>query len=607
MAAIRILTAELSLPADLLLPVERDEQLIRAGQWSLRLSDGRLDDLRYGSTLILRGIRFVVRDRDWGTLPTTRTTAVAATGGLLIEGESSDGAARVHWTLRVGVEESALTVALEAVAASSFLRNRLGLIVLHAPEVAGTPFEARHSDGSVESLAFPGRISPHQPARDLAGLSFRAGDVPVDLVFEGDVFEMEDQRNWTDASFKTYSTPLDLPFPVQVDAGDTVRQSVRVSCAAAPRPVEQRDPAPESAAVVVVEVGGESHPLPEIRTSASTAPGAHPPGYRSGLGLIVEADPRGAGWRRALRRAVEDAPGAIDLRIVATDPGDVDAVLAELGDAPLARLGAFAAVGHRSEPDLLARARRAAEERGIGLVGGVRSHFTELNRGAEALADVDAPLAFSLTPFMHDSSGHQLVESLGVQRTVVRDASVIAAGRRLHLGPVTLGPRMNAVSTSPFDPGDADIDRFGHGPELLPGATDERQSSPALAAWVVGSLDALAQDGVDSLAYFEQWGPRGIAGPDGPTPAGRVLDWAAELTGAPRLAVHAPGLHALGAAVGGGAVLLLGNLGGEAVEVAVDGVVEWRRADGGGAEGGALRLAPGDAVRVVLAGQPSSV
>ncbi|MWV59719.1 hypothetical protein [Rathayibacter sp. VKM Ac-2754] len=608
MVAIRILPTEPALPVDLLLPVERDEQLIRAGEWSFRLSDGRLDDLRYGTALILRGVRFVVRDRDWGTLPTTRASAVAADGGLLIEGESSDGAARVHWTLRVGVEGAALTIALEAVAASSFLRNRLGLVVLHSPRESGAPFEARRPDGARESLVFPERIAPHQPARDLAGLAFRVGDLPVDLSFEGDVFEMEDQRNWTDSSFKTYSTPLDLPFPVPVSAGDIVRQSIRIACAATPPPAPQREPAPESAEVVTLRTGGESHPLPEIRTAASSAPASERSPYRAILGLLVEIDPRWAGWRRALHRAIEDAPGSIDLRIVAATVDDVDTVLDELGAAAVARLGVFAAVGHRSEPELLDRARRAADERGAEVIGGVRSHFTELNRGAVALAGVDAPLAFSLTPFMHDRSGHQLVESLEQQRTVVRDATRIAGGRRLHIGPVTLGSRMNAVSTSPFDPGDSDIDLAGYGPHRLPGATEERQLSPALAAWVVGSLDALAQEGVDSLAFFEQWGPRGIAGDDGPTPAGRVLEWAAELTGAARLAVEASGLAALGAARGDEIVVLLGNLGGEAVEVAAPGVVRWRRAGGAGDDTGPIRLAPGDAVRIVLAAsQPSRV
>ena len=45
--------------------------------------------------------------------------------------------------------------------------------------------------------------------------------IELKLLFEGDLFEMEDQRNWTDASFKTYCTPQSArlsvrrPWPVE--------------------------------------------------------------------------------------------------------------------------------------------------------------------------------------------------------------------------------------------------------------------------------------------------------------------------------------------------------------------------------------------------------
>jgi hypothetical protein len=375
--------------------------------------------------------------------------------------------------------------------------------------------------------------------------------------------------------------------------------------------------------VVTVQTGPEGHPLPEIRTAASSAPESDRSTGGATLGLLVECDLRWAGWRRALHRALEDSGGRpVDLRIVATAPGDVRAVLDELGDAPLARLGAFAAGGHLSGSDLLDVARRAAHERGAQVVGGVRSHFTELTRNAEALAPLDVPLAFSITPFMHDRSGHQLVESLAMQRAVVRDAAEIAAGRRLHVGPVTLGARMNAVSTSPFDPGETDIDRTGYGPATTPGATDERQTSPALAAWVVGSIEALAAPTVDSLSYFEEWGPRGISVGDRPTPAGRVLEWAAELSGWSRVGVSAAvdvsdapvsaqlaelGLAAVGAARGGERVVLLGNIGGRSVTLSPAQVVDWHRSSDGALGEGSVVLAPGDAVRLRLAPQPSSV
>ena len=46
---------------------------------------------------------------------------------------------------------------------------------------------------------------------------------------EGDTFEMEDHRNWTDANFKTYCTPLAKPYPVRVESGTTIQQTVTVT------------------------------------------------------------------------------------------------------------------------------------------------------------------------------------------------------------------------------------------------------------------------------------------------------------------------------------------------------------------------------------------
>lgn len=537
----------------------------------------------------------MIRDRDWGTFATTRADAHAEGAALVVEGTSEADGARVDWTLRATFDDASLALALEARAATAFLRNRLGLIVLHGVQSFGAPLEVRHTDGAIERIRFPDRISPHQPARDVAGLAWTADGVAVTAAFEGDVFEMEDQRNWTDASYKTYSTPLDRPFPVSVAKGEVVRQSLALTCSGTAR---LRDEAASPPRIEAVD--GR---FPEIQTVASSAPTTRRPAEHRlrGVGLLAEIDPHWAGWRRSLARVLEEADGRpVDLRIVATTPADVDTVLEAAGAAPLARLGVFDAQRHSSTPELSAAIRRAGGERGIEVVGGVRSHFTELNRGSRELADADAALAFSLTPFMHDTSGHQLVESLAVQRTVLRDALAIARGRRLHVGPVTLGARMNAVATTPLAPGGPDVDASGYGPEHVPGATDARQASPSLAAWVVGSLAALARPGVDSVTYFEEWGPRGAVG----TPAGRVLEWAAELSGDTLLAVHSDALVGVGVVRREQQVLLLGNAGGAVIEPSVDGVRDWLRSGDGSRGEGPLRLGPGEAARVVRDTRP---
>ena len=92
-------------------------------------------------------------------------------------------------------------------------------------ECAGKACRVQHSDGAWGEGSLPRFISPHQPFKDIQALSWRPSDhIQASIQFEGEVFEMEDQRNWTDASFKTYSTPLELPFPVELRAGEQIRQ-----------------------------------------------------------------------------------------------------------------------------------------------------------------------------------------------------------------------------------------------------------------------------------------------------------------------------------------------------------------------------------------------
>lgn len=340
---------------------------------------------------------------------------------------------------------------------------------------------------------------------------------------------MEDQRNWTDASYKTYSTPLALPFPVLVAPGRVIAQSVALSCAqagagagaGAGAVAPEAESAPAGESIRIGEASGRV--VPEITVGASTAPGDTPArtDWPHAAGVLVELIATDLRWPTALDRAVLDAGGGyLDVRIVASAPEEVSAVLASLPGMRVRRVGVFSAESHISEPDLWCALEAGVAEYGIGaeLVGGTRAHFTELNRTHERMpaAEVSA-LAFSVTPQMHSVGREQIIESIGVQRTVVESARLIAQGRPLHIGPITLRARFNAVA-----PG-----------EPVANSTDPRQAAEALAAWLISSVDALAGDGVQSLSYFESWGPRGL-GPTGgaePYPVSRALDWLIRLQG----------------------------------------------------------------------------
>jgi D-apionolactonase len=497
---------------------------VRIGAWTAAVVDGGLDDLERDGIPVLRSVRAVARDHDWRTLPVIeqRVEQLVESDGsalrLVFRARAATG--DLDGVLTATERDGALVVATELTARVVFRRARIGLVVLHGPEVAGLPFRVGDDE-----LRFPERISPHQPARGIRELRWSTAGAEHAIAFEGDVFEMEDQRNWTDASFKTYGTPLALPFPVAVAAGDVVRQSVRVTSSGGAAPAR-----PDASAPVVVDLAGGFR-LPSIAVGASTAPDADAPGVLPPVpadAVLVELRAMDANWRAALDRARRDA-GALplDVRIVASDPTQLGAVLDAVTEAPIVRLGVFDAVSHVSEPALYAALAEGAAERGIpseALAGGARSHFTELNRTHERVAPGLPAIAFSITAEMHDRSTRQVVDAVGMQRLVARDARAIAGDRPVHVGPITLRARFNAVATTPDEPDLRPDVRDGYGAARDPESTDPRQGAAALEAWTIASVAALAAEGVASAAYFEAWGPRGIHDGAAPAPAWRALE-----------------------------------------------------------------------------------
>jgi hypothetical protein len=150
----------------------------------------------------------------------------------------------------------------------------------------------------------------------------------------------------------------------------------------------------------------------------------------------------------------------------------------------------------------------------------------------------------------------------------------IAAGRPVHVGPVTLRARYNAVATTAAAAGgDPTIDR-GYGAELEPGATDPRQSARALAAWTVASAAAVTVPGVASIAYFESWGPRGVLdGTGAPYPVAAALSDLSELAGGRQLTTTGlpADVWALAARTAAGDIALVANLRSTPVRVELHG------------------------------------
>jgi len=562
---------------------EPEPRVLAVGDWSLVLRGCSVEDVSFRGTLLLTAVRVVVRDADWRTVPVRSWSAHVheATGdGLRVDlvAEHDDLGAGVSWRAELTAGRTGdggrLGVAVTGEVTRAFRRNRLGLVVLHPTALAGTPLQVTHPDGSRTAAQFPADVAPHQPARDVAGLAWRTGGLGVSLGLSGDVFEVEDQRNWTDASFKTYSTPLDRPFPVALGVGSTFAHGLELTVvedACETRATTADREAPASDDVVLTPAG---RPLPRVQLTASTAPGASPglPWWRGPV--LVEVDATGRAWPGVLARAREEAgAGGLDVRVTAAVPDQLDPVLAALHDVEVVRVGVLDADRHVTTAPLWERLRRL--RRDLPLVGGTRAHFAELNRAWRDLPPDLPALTFSSTPQMHDTGRAQLLASPAVQRKTAEQAVRLAGGRPVHVGPVTLRPRFNAVATSARRPADEDVRTAGTGAEHVWQSSDPRQAGRGAAAWFLAAFQAFAVAGVATTTLAETWGPRGTTTRDGtPLPLAEVVGWLQDLDGWEQLdSPQRPGLGVVAARSGGHLTVLAADLTGRAQRLRVAGRV----------------------------------
>lgn len=568
---------------------------LAAGPLQFRLTGPSLENLRLGGVELLRALRLVVRDRNWRTVPgeverqeiTHRADTVTIDHTVRHRGAEVD----FRWTGRIVISPHAVLASFEGEALRDFRRNRIGWCLLHPLTLAGVPVEVERPDGTRASGAFPHRVAPHQPLDSIRALRYRHRGVGVEIAFDGEVFETEDQRNWTDASYKTYGTPLALPFPVRLERGERVAQSVAIRLSGDPEEpaAPSAPPGPETVAF--------DGPLGAMAALGFGLPPRGPlsPGEHAGLRAmrpaflhleLADTDDRAERTRRLADAHDEAARLGVPLRVVLTvaDPAGLGALLTTLcARAPSVDLvQVFDAADHVTGEATARAAALALRGTGVRLGGGTRAHFAELNRAADLPLDLLDDVAYSVTAAFHAEDRDSVRETLTAQPMTLRQARAIAGDRPVTVGPVGFRARFNAVATG-GEPAPA--------PGELPDAVDPRQASVLGAAWLVGSLAALAD--CDALIPADAVGRRGVAeaedaephpafpaAPGEPFPLWTVLAALAPFAGGRRLGVRCPaGLAALGLRGGerpggrvpgrAGGVALVANLRDEPAEVRV--------------------------------------
>lgn len=203
--------------------------------FNFAFDNGDLRKIRLHGKEIIQRIYYAVRDEEWLNIPYSISNFSAKvldsisvySYNLNFRDEQVDFVVK----LTITIKNDTLIIETNGEALSDFKKNRIGLCVHLPSSLKETACKITHTNNETTLSVLPKLISPHQPFKDISAIELLLKKFSAEIVFEGEVFEMEDQRNWTDASYKIYSTPLELPFPVQVKKGETFYQKITISLA----------------------------------------------------------------------------------------------------------------------------------------------------------------------------------------------------------------------------------------------------------------------------------------------------------------------------------------------------------------------------------------
>jgi hypothetical protein len=554
--------------------------LLEAGPLTMTLENGALRWIRLGDVEVIRGIAFLVRDRNWGT-PTPEIAGL----DIKREGDgfrvtfralcrTDDG--ELPWSAEIVASPRELRFTGIATPTADFTTNRAGFVILHPLDgVAGCPVEVTHTDDTKRRARFPALVDPEQCFFDIRALSHEVTPgVTATCTMEGDAWEMEDHRNWLDASFKTYVRPLALPHPYVIPGGSTVTQSVtlafsgtlpapRIASAAAAVEVSLGDALP----LLMPKIGVRA-PVQWLDESKNAALLLRPIGAQLVNGRI---DPRQGHGEKEIR-AYADLATVIGARLMleyvvpcrddpAAELADFAAALTRSGADPESIAVAPAEDKIRGEPGapppplaLLGAVYRAARAALPGRVigGGTFAFFTELNRNWPPLGLVDY-VTHMVSSVVHAADDRSMVENLAsfrhIRETVRAFAGmmphrIVAANLGLEIGPgdPALNPNNLRVPMARLDP---------------------RQRGLFGAAWTLGAVAELAAGGIDAVTLGALAGEFGLTQGTALAPIYHVITGMAAAAGRRTVAVNGLSggkIAGLAHEAPGGARLWLANL-----------------------------------------------
>jgi hypothetical protein len=536
---------------------------LSAGRLTVDLAGGNLRTVCYDGVEVLRGVAFLVRDRDWGTYnPAIENLVVdqRENGFAVSYTAACHGPDGTDLLILVKISAEAngpLLFDAEAATKSGFETCRCGFCILHPiVGVAGQPVTITHVDGSIQASAFPDLIEPWQPFMAMRAITHEVTPgVTAECLMEGDTFEMEDQRNWSDASYKTYVRPLALPWPYQIPAGEPVHQRIVLT-------IDDRRPAPPTtkSAAALVANGDTAGTATTGAAAIVDKPIPLTPGAAAGkmpdIGLIITPEQAEASLAAVETLAAigpqellfhfdplaghgpeafadfatiaEHHWGSTTLEIAlpcrAPLADELQRIATQMRDAGFSpdAIVVSPAVDRQSTPpgsqwpdcppldDVYSAARQAFPD--VRLGGGMLSYFTELNRKRVPPQLLDF-ITHCTNPIVHAADDLSVMQTLEALPFITRSVRAIYGEKPYRIGPSTIPMRQNPYGSRTMD----NVD----GGRIAMANTDPRHNGEFAAAFALGYAARVVEAGLDCLTLSALTGSFGlIAGQDEPTAEG---------------------------------------------------------------------------------------
>jgi hypothetical protein len=532
-----------------------EERVLRAGPLEAIFSLGALRGIRLCGVEVVRGIYFLIRDRNWATLvPEIRDLAIdERTDGFRVSftahGTTPSDDVPVTWRGEISASATdGLVFTAVAEPGADLVTGRTGFIVLHALErTAGAAVTIEHSDGRLEQSRFPDRVDPLCAFTDVRAMTHEPiAGIRATVRMEADQpFETEDHRNWLDASFKTYFRPLALPWPYTVKAGERIEQAIRLSfepsiadLAATPVATEVVVACGDRTGLSMPRIGLAVTPE-ELDASLKVAATVAELGAQS-LAIRVQTDTRdlpGVLRKAALLADALDAAPVLEIVVAARDTParelDLVAVAADSAGLDPAAVVVSPVIDLKSYPpsidrplgpaldELYAAAEQAFPAAMLG--GGMFSYFTELNRRRVPTERLDF-VQHATAAIVHAADDRSVMETLEALPHVFRSVRAFAPGVGYRVGPANIAMGFNPYGAS-TTPNPQNLKRT-----MV--TDDPRQRALFGAAWATGYLARAAAAGVDVVTMMAPAGPFGVVEPDGTKrPAFHVLQAFARVAG----------------------------------------------------------------------------